>query len=143
MTVKDVRIREARWPDDEPAIRTIRETVFVIEQRVDPDLEWDGLDDACLHLLAVDMQDTPLATARMQADGKIGRMAVLRDWRGRGIGRAMLEQLVEAGRQRGLREVYLHAQTRALGFYAAQGFIAEGEPFEEANISHRNMVLRF
>lgn len=131
--------RMADWQRDRNALRRIREHVFVHEQRVDPALEWDGHDAACLHALAAIGDGEPVATGRLQPDGKIGRMAVLREWRGRGLGRAILDQLLEAAAGAGLEEVHLHAQTHALAFYERAGFVAEGEEFDEAGIPHRCM----
>jgi len=135
----DFTITLAQWPEDEPSIRSIRETVFVDEQHVSAELEWDGLDAACVQVLARNRTGEPVGTARMMDDGRIGRMAVLPAWRGRGIGRAMLETLMDVARGRGLRRVHLASQTQALGFYAASGFVAEGDVFLEANIPHRHM----
>lgn len=132
-------VAPADWPGDESAIRTIREQVFVTEQGVPADLEWDGIDPDCAHLLAYDMDGHPIATARMQADGHIGRMAVLPEWRGRGVGGAMLLMLIELAAAHGLDEVYLDAQTGAAGFYHQHGFIAAGAEFEAAGIPHIRM----
>ncbi|MCG6871211.1 MAG: GNAT family N-acetyltransferase [Gammaproteobacteria bacterium] len=139
--MNEITVREACWPEDEPAIHHIREVVFVIEQRVEAELEWDGEDAHCRHVLARDAAGTPVGTGRLSATGKIGRMAVLKAYRGRGVGRQILQALLRLARDAGQREVYLHAQTRALDFYAAAGFRAEGEEFEEADIPHRRMRL--
>lgn len=137
-----LRVRDADWQRDLEAIRRIRETVFVIEQAVPADIEWDGLDRTCLHALAEDENRDAVATGRLHPSGKIGRMAVLREWRGHGAGAAVLEHLLEAARTAGLSEVYLHGQTRVLGFYARYGFVAEGDVFDEAGIPHRLMRLK-
>jgi predicted GNAT family N-acyltransferase len=131
----------ANWPDEEAAIRLVREHVFVHEQNVPADLEWDGRDAACVQVLARSRAGDPVGTARMMEDGRIGRMAVLAGWRGRGIGRAMLELLIDFARRRGLRRVHLASQAHAIGFYAASGFVAEGAEFMEAGIPHRHMTL--
>jgi len=134
-------IRRADWNRDIDAIRRVRDVVFVIEQAVPADIEWDGLDDTCTHALAEDRNRDAIATGRLHPSGKIGRMAVLRDWRGHGVGAAVLEYLIQSARAQGLREVYLHGQTRVLGFYAGFGFVAEGDEFDEAGIPHRLMRL--
>jgi predicted GNAT family N-acyltransferase len=131
-------VRPAAWPQDEPALRRIREEVFVQEQHVPVELEWDGTDVDCLHILAY-AGDEPVGTARMTLSGHIGRMAVRAAWRGRGIGSAMLEVLVETARARGLTEVYLNAQVSALIFYQGHSFWAEGGVFLDAGIPHRHM----
>jgi predicted GNAT family N-acyltransferase len=136
-----VRVRPARWPDEQSAIRALREAVFVAEQGVPPKLEWDGRDTGCLHLLALDGQDNPVGTARMLPDGRIGRMAVLAPWRGRGVGHALLQELLRLAAAQGLEKVWLHAQSRAADFYRRHGFQVVGEPFEEAGIPHVAMIL--
>ena len=139
---KTVSVRLARWPEDEARIHAIREAVFVIEQGVPADLEWDGQDPACLHVMA-EMLDgvkrDAVGTGRILPNGKIGRMAVLGKYRGKGIGGEILAALVEAARARGQHDVYLHAQSHALAFYQRFGFVADGEEFQEAGIPHRKM----
>ncbi len=142
MTDKNFRLRPARWPQDQAALRQVRETVFVREQKVPPELEWDGLDDQCLHMLAEDRDGNPIGTGRLLPDGHIGRMAVLREWRGRGVGSALLGALMEEGRKRGFETMILAAQVQAMPFYEKAGFVAEGDVFDDAGIPHRNMVWR-
>jgi len=136
-------IRVAEWTRDAAAIRAVREEVFVTEQAVPEELEWDGLDSTCMHVLAHDEGGAAVATARMLANGKIGRMAVLRGWRGRGVGTAMLRFLLEAARDRGLAGVTLDAQVRAVDFYLRSGFRVVGGRFMDAGIPHLRMVLKF
>ena len=135
-----VEIREARWPEDEPLLRRIRTEVFVREQDVPEDLEWDGLDADSRHLLAL-VDREPVGTGRLAQSGKIGRMAVLATHRGRGIGDRLLAGLIRLAADSGHQRTYLHAQVHATDFYARQGFRAEGETFMEAGIAHRRMVL--
>ena len=132
-------LRLANWSCDRDAIRAIRDTVFVDEQNVPPEIEWDGLDDECIHVIVEDENRDAIGTGRLHLSGKIGRMAVLYQWRSRGIGGAILGELVELARQQGQKAVYLHAQARAAGFYAGAGFEDEGVEFEEAGIAHRLM----
>ena len=135
----EVFSRLACWDRDRDLIWQIRQKVFVIEQQVDPELEWDGEDEDAEHALAGLTADEIVATGRLQADGKIGRMAVLPEWRKHGLGTAILNELVDAARKSGLSDAYLHAQTHALNFYQRHGFIAEGPEFDEAGIPHRLM----
>lgn len=121
-------------------IRAVRDTVFGDEQKVTRELDWDGIDPLCIHVVATDDSGRLIGTGRIQPDGKIGRMAVLADWRGRGVGRQMLAVLLEAARRRGLAEVYLHAQIQAVPFYARCGFRRAGTEFIEAGIRHINMT---
>lgn len=123
----------------------VRRAVFIQEQRVPEELEWDEADASALHVLALDGDSHAIGTGRLlQAHGMghIGRMAVLREWRGQGVGTAILNALIATARERGLTEVVLNAQTHALGFYARSGFAAEGDEFPDAGIPHRRMRLR-
>jgi predicted GNAT family N-acyltransferase len=131
-------VRPAVWPQDEHALRRIREEVFVQEQQVPVGLEWDGKDAGCLHVLA-HAGEEPVGTARMTLTGHIGRMAVRAAWRGLGIGGALLQALMETARARGLTEVYLNAQVSAVPFYQGHGFRVEGGVFLDAGIPHRRM----
>ncbi|MCZ8131480.1 MAG: GNAT family N-acetyltransferase [Steroidobacteraceae bacterium] len=135
-----IDIRVTSWERDGAALGAIRREVFVFEQGVPEDIEWDGQDTACAHVIALANRE-PVGTGRLLPTGKIGRLAVLAPFRRHGVGRAMLARLVDLARERGLREVYLHAQVSALGFYTAYGFVAEGPEFEEAGIVHRRLRL--
>lgn len=132
-------IETARWPDDRAALRQVREAVFVIEQGVPIELEWDAQDATALHLLARSTEGQPIGTGRLLPDGHIGRMAVVGDWRGRGVGSALLLALIEEARGQGLGKVKLNAQCSALGFYQRHDFTAEGPVFDDAGIPHRHM----
>ena len=136
-----LRIELADWKTAQVEAERIRFAVFVEEQGVPPELEMDGNDRASLHALAYD-GESAIGTGRLLPDGHIGRMAVLKDRRGRGAGRALLRKLVEAARSRGDREVQLSAQVHALGFYLAEGFQPEGPVYEEAGIPHQAMRRR-
>jgi len=123
-------------------LRAVRETVFVQEQRVPVELEIDASDPRCRHVLARDGGGRPIGTARLDPEGKIGRMAVLRDWRARGVGSALLHALLRIAREDGLDRVSLHAQAGAIGFYRRHGFAPVGGRFMEAGIEHQSMQLR-
>ncbi len=135
-------IRPADWDKDREEIRRVRQAVFVVEQSVPAELEWDGQDEECLHVLAESSNRDVIGTGRLQPSGKIGRMAVLRPWRGIGVGSALLRALIEAASALGIDEVYLHAQDRAVDFYDRFGFESEGDEFMEAGIPHRLMRRR-
>jgi predicted GNAT family N-acyltransferase len=137
------QIQLVNWQDQVAVLRVIRETVFVHEQQVPVELEWDEFDEISLHALALSPQGAPIGTARLLPDGHIGRMAVLKEWRGKGIGGAMLLRLLEASKRQGNKKVILNAQTPAIQFYAKFGFIVTGEEFMEAGIPHVKMVLQF
>ncbi len=134
-------VRPASWRDDRAALQDLRRRVFVIEQQVPESLEWDEADAACLHALALDAQLRSVGTGRLLPDGHIGRMAVLREWRGRGVGGAILDFLIACAWQQGHATVRLNAQIHALGFYARRGFVAHGDEFMDAGIPHRRMTL--
>jgi predicted GNAT family N-acyltransferase len=133
------RIVDADYERDVAMLRAIREPVFVQEQNVPLDMEWDELDPLSRHVLALDADGQPIGTGRLTPEQRIGRMAVLPDWRGRGIGEAMLRRLVDIARELGYADIELHAQVSAIGFYERNGFAAYGEEFEEAGIQHRHM----
>jgi len=142
----EVRVRAARWPQDTAALRMLRRRVFIEEQSVPETLEWDGRDAECHHAIAELVDGTPLGTGRLLpagADGRaqIGRMAVLPEYRNRGIGRRLLLVLLDAAQARGDAAVHLHAQLDAMTFYTREGFVAEGDIFVEAGIEHRSMCL--
>jgi predicted GNAT family N-acyltransferase len=126
----------ADWGGQRSGLGDVRRKVFIEEQGVPEDMEWDADDAASLHFLALDGAGQPVGCARLLRDGHIGRMAVLPQWRGRGVGRALLDAAVRAAQARGDTVVRLSAQTHAAGFYARAGFVAEGEEYEEAGIPH-------
>jgi predicted GNAT family N-acyltransferase len=132
-------IRILAWPEAQPLARPVRLKVFVEEQRVPVELEWDEWDEPSDHAIAFDAQGNAIGTARLLPDGRIGRMAVLKTWRGQGVGAALLEAMLEQARQRGMMRVSLHAQTQAAGFYQRFGFVECGETFMEADIPHVTM----
>ena len=132
-------VKHVEHAAEHAAIHGVRQQVFVVEQGVPAELERDALDPVCTHVLARDADGAVIGTGRLLPDGRIGRMAVLAGWRGKGIGEAMLDQLVRAATALGLAEVHLHAQLPACDFYARQGFVPEGERFEEAGIEHLQM----
>lgn len=127
------------WERARPHAAPIRFEVFVREQKVPAEIELDAQDAVSLHAVSF-MEKTAVATGRLLPDGHIGRMAVLKAWRGRGIGGQMLAKLIEAARARGDREVALSAQVHAVGFYRAHGFRPVGEVYQEAGIDHQAMV---
>ena len=122
-----------------PDLRVVRETVFVQEQQVPIEEEWDALDPQCVHVLARALDGTPIGTGRLTPEHKIGRMAVLGAWRGKGVGDAMLVALIDEARKQDWREVSLHAQVSAVDFYLRHGFQPYGERFWEAGIEHQSM----
>jgi len=134
-------IQVLHWSQAEARARRVRDAVFIVEQKVPVELEWDEWDARCDHALALDSGLIPVGTARLLPDGHLGRMAVLAEWRGRGVGRALAQALLDRARQRGMRRIVLHAQTSAAAFYRKLGFAEFGAEFEEAGIAHIAMSL--
>ncbi|HSW09153.1 YbgC/FadM family acyl-CoA thioesterase [Aquabacterium sp.] len=139
-----VEVRVGSWTELGRDAAPIRARVFVEEQKIPADMEWDAGDADCVHAVAYNRFGAPLATGRLLEHvpgvAKIGRMAVLATMRGSRVGRAVLDALMQAARERGFREALLHAQMSAAPFYARAGFTTRGPVFEEAGIPHVEMV---
>lgn len=133
-------VRHVAWTAGRDDLQAIRRKVFIEEQQVPEELEWDAEDEVSSHVLAIAAGGMPIGTARLLRDGHIGRMAVLKEWRGRGVGSALMSLLLDLARASGHEVVRLHAQTHAAGFYAKHGFAVEGGEFMEAGIPHVVMV---
>lgn len=137
-------VRVGGWDDLGRDAQLIRTEVFVQEQRIPAEMEWDEADRGCVHAVAYNRFGMPLATGRLLEHvpgvAKIGRMAARRTMRGGGVGRAVLDALMQAARERGYHEALLHAQTSAAGFYSRAGFVERGPEFDEAGIPHVEMV---
>ncbi len=137
---KPFHVQRVSWQNAETDLRILREFVFIKEQNVPPELEWDGKDEKAVHVLARDQKGRGIATARMTADGHIGRMAVLRAWRHRGVGTELLTALVTIARARQLPRVKLDAQLRAIDFYRRLDFEPQGDTFMDADMPHQHMT---
>lgn len=140
--MEGVRMRSGEWNDLAEQCRAIRDAVFVVEQGVPIELEHDEIDAQSLHVLAFLPSGEGVATGRLLPDGHIGRMAVRKDWRGLGVGGAILALLIEEARERDHKAVILNAQVGAVSFYRKFGFSEIGAPFVEAGIHHQAMVLK-
>lgn len=142
-----LRIALGEWAVQQPAAQAIRYEVFVREQKVPLEMELDAMDVQCLHAVAflrdADGVERAVGTGRLLPDGHIGRMAVLVQTRGKGVGAALLQALMQQARQRGDSQVELSAQTHAQAFYAQHGFVREGEEYQDAGIAHVNMRYIF
>lgn len=139
--MEGLRLACGEWHELGAGCQLVRDEVFVGEQGVPLALEHDGQDEACAHVLVSTRDGQPVATGRLLPDGHIGRLAVRSEWRGQGVGGAVLALLIEEARERGFLEVQLNAQVSALGFYESFGFEAEGERFMEAGLAHQAMRL--
>ena len=140
MSAEKLLIEVVGWDQHRQILDSIRGQVFRDEQKVPSHIEQDGKDEGATHFLLT-RETVPLGCGRMLADGKIGRMAVLQQYRGQGLGRQLLDFMVEQARHQGMKRLYLHAQTHALEFYLGAGFAAFGDEFEEAGIPHAAMEL--
>jgi predicted GNAT family N-acyltransferase len=127
------------------AAQAVRTTVFVHEQGIAHEDEWDAADATALHAVLFDLSGRPLGNARLLQPSvglaKVGRMAVLKEARGQGYGARLLQALLLEARRRSNKEVRLSAQRTAEKFYAAHGFVGVGEPFDEVGIAHVEMRL--
>ncbi len=141
MTETKYQVEVANWHTQRETLRSLRGKVFIEEQNVPQEIEWDDQDEGATHFLLTH-NTVALACGRMLPDGKVGRMAVLKEQRGKGLGRILLDHIVEHARRQGITRLYLHAQEHASEFYLKAGFISYGEPFEEAGIPHAAMELR-
>jgi predicted GNAT family N-acyltransferase len=135
-------VRILSWADAREDAGRVRLAVFVEEQHVPPEIELDEWDPASDHALATDDTGRVIATGRLLPDGHIGRMAVLKEWRGQGVGAAILAALLGRATEREMTRVVLNAQTHARGFYARFGFTQIGVEFMEAGIPHVVMERR-
>ena len=136
-----VVLRLGGWAELAAQAAPIRFEVFVEEQRVPAEMELDEFDALSCHALAL-VDGRPVGTGRLLPDGHIGRMAVVVGWRGRGVGAALLQALIDEAGRRGIAQLALSAQTHALGFYRRFGFLPEGEVYEEAGLPHQVMTRR-
>ncbi|KXC91264.1 GNAT family acetyltransferase [Pseudomonas aeruginosa] len=134
-----IRVRVADWQKDNAELRRIREAVFIAEQSVPPELEWDAEDDEAVHFLAYE-GEYAIGTARLLGDGHIGRVSVLKDWRGLKVGDALMRAAIEEAERRGLKRQLLTAQVYAIPFYERLGFKVDSGEFLDASLPHVDMV---
>lgn len=130
------QLRTASWTQDKRFLKHIRSRVFVIEQDIPDSLEWDAADLDSLHLLAFTQNRDAVGTIRLEPTGKIGRLAVLEEYRGLGLGDRLLNEMIAKAKDAGHKTVFLHAQLQAFAFYERHGFVSEGKKFLEGGIPH-------
>jgi predicted GNAT family N-acyltransferase len=130
------------WHDGEPLLRSVREAVFIREQGVPAELEWDGLDEQCRHALAISLRGEAVGCGRMLPDGHIGRIAVMPQWRKQKVGTTIMEALLDYARAHDYKQVDVDAQIHALPFYRSFGFTEQGEEFIDAGLPHVRMTLQ-
>lgn len=139
--IEEFRVISGDWRSLETAAKTVRKAVFIDEQGIAPELEWDDLDREARHVLALDEQQQAIGTGRLLIvagtdRGRIGRLAVLPAWRGRRVGGMLLRRLLDQAVHAGLQNVHLHARLAARGFYENQGFKVQGKVFDEVGQPH-------
>jgi len=139
--MENLHIIEADWETDRDRMRAIRHPVFVLEQQVPETIEQDAHDAVSSHVMAV-RGDVDVGTGRLTPHGHLGRVAVLKEHRNQGVGRAIMQALIQVARDQSFPEVELSSQMHALGFYQGLGFEVSGEPFMEAGIPHLPMRLK-
>ena len=136
----NTQILQVNWQGAENDLRIIRTKVFIEEQQVAPDFEWDEIDTTAVHLLAMS-ENLPIACLRIIKYQKIGRMAVLKEYRAMGLGMALLLEAIKICKKQGTKSIYLTAQTHAIGFYKQAGFKEISGVYQDANIPHVDMQL--
>lgn len=132
-----------KWEIQKEAARFVRMQVFVTEQQIPLELEWDNMDEQCIHAVARDTTGEAVGTGRLLPDGHIGRMAVVASARGTGVGGKILQSLMQVAKERGDKRVVLSAQRQAETFYVRFGFTVVGKEYDEAGIAHIDMEYRF
>ncbi|MFZ6642094.1 GNAT family N-acetyltransferase [Undibacterium sp. TC4M20W] len=143
MNTENLRLVIADWATLQKDAQAIRYEVFVIEQKIPVELEWDAADAECLHAVAYEVDGKAVGTGRLLPDAHIGRMAVLATARGLGVGAQILRALMKEAKARGEVAVRLNAQQSAENFYLKEGYTRDGEIFEEAGIPHVSMIYHF
>ena len=141
MPSDSIKIVETSWDQSSKEISEVRHKVFVVEQSIPPEIEMDGKDSDCIHFLAL-KQSKPIGAARLQKYGKIERVSVLRDYRHKGIGSAIIKMVIEKARNMDIEKIYLHSQMDSKNFYQQLGFFQHGEIFFEADKPHIEMILK-
>ncbi len=141
-SVTSFTVKITSWQRSQEALHAIREQVFIIEQNVPVELEWEKVDASAVHFLATDSASNPIGCARLLNCGVLSRMAVLAEWRGLGVGKALLAAAIKACIQEQYPTITLSAQTHAIGFYEKSGFKVSSEEYVDAGISHRDMTLK-
>jgi len=141
----NLKVEIAKWIDDHTQLKNIREKVFIQEQKVTPELEWDGMDENAMHFL-VFKDEEAIGCARavvIKNYMQLGRMAVLKEYRGQGIGSALLEKAMTIAKLNQLSAIYISAQCHAIDFYKKFGFEVKSDIYLDAEIPHRDMTLDF
>lgn len=138
--LKNIKIAQVNWQEAQTHLRAVRTPVFIVEQFVTPEFEWDEQDKSAIHLLAL-LDNQAIACLRIIEYHKIGRMAVLKEWRNMGLGTALLLEAVNICKLHGSKNIHLSAQTHAINFYQQAGFKVTSEVYQDVHIPHVDMQL--
>lgn len=138
--LSNIIITQTTWNKYQTQLRAVRMPVFVVEQHVTPEFEWDDIDSTAVHLLAT-QKNEPIACLRIIDYHKIGRMAVLKQYRGIGLGAALLLEAVAICKKHGSKIIHLSAQTHAIQFYEKAGFKQVSDEYCDVDIPHVDMLL--
>jgi predicted GNAT family N-acyltransferase len=139
----NLKVEIVKWIDDHAQLKNIREQVFIQDQKVTPELEWDGIDEKAIHFL-VFKDNEAIGCARaivIKNYMQLGRMAVLKKYRGIGIGSALLEKAIVTAKLKQLTSIHISAQCYAIDFYVKFGFEVISDIYLDAEIPHRDMTL--
>jgi predicted GNAT family N-acyltransferase len=141
----NLKVEIVKWIDSHAQLKNIREKVFIQEQKVTPELEWDGMDEKAIHFL-VFKDEEAIGCARaivIKSQMQLGRMAVLKEYRGQGAGRTLIEKAIVTAKLKQLSSIQISAQCNAINFYVKFGFEVMGDTYLDAEILHRDMTLEF
>ncbi|CAM8394545.1 MULTISPECIES: GNAT family N-acetyltransferase [Candidatus Methylopumilus] len=141
----NLKVEIVKWIDDQAQLKNIREKVFIQEQKVTPELEWDGMDEKAIHFL-VFKDEKAIGCARaivIKSRMQLGRMAVLKEYRGQGAGSTLIEKAIVTAKLKQLSGIHISAQCNAINFYVKFGFEVMGDTYLDAEILHRDMTLEF
>ena len=141
VTIEQVTIELVSWQQAESHLRQVRTVVFIHEQLVTPEFEWDDIDISAVHLLAMHDNEA-IGCLRIIQHEKIGRMAVLKPWRGLGVGKMLLNEAIDICRQHCSEQIVLSAQTHAIHFYQQAGFEITSGEYTDVHIPHVDMCLK-
>ena len=141
----NLKVEIVKWIDGHAQLKNIREKVFIKEQKVTPELEWDGMDENAMHFL-VFKDEEAIGCARavvIKNYMQLGRMAVLKKYRGQGVGSTLIENAIVTAKLKQLSSIHISAQCNAINFYVKFGFEVTGDTYLDAEILHRDMTLEF
>ena len=141
----NLKVEIVKWIDSHAQLKNIREKVFIQEQKVTPELEWDGMDEKAIHFL-VFKDEEAIGCARaivIKSQMQLGRMAVLKEYRGQGAGSTLIEKAIVTAKLKQLSSIQISSQCNAINFYVKFGFEVMGDTYLDAEILHRDMTLEF